>query len=146
MNHKECQTDPCYDVIQCLNQELSIEQNKMKHLEEQNKQYEMDLARSLFIHNTYHYILPLYLNCKSHLYLHDVRQFKNIPIQPYEINDITRINKSKCNNLLLDIKETRYLSDTIGRRNHDHTIDYELMGKDLLLEVLDNKYSRDLWQ
>ena len=76
--------------------------------------------------------------------IEDYSQFKNIAIQPYDINDITRIYKSKCLNLLLEIKETRYLSDTIGRRRYDN--DYELMGKDLLSEVLDNKYKREIWQ
>lgn len=137
------QTDPCYDVIDIMNQELSDEQDKSYQLQKKIKEYELQLARSYWIQNIYHSVLSLYIVNKG--IIEDYSQFKNIAIQPYDINDITRIHKSQCLNLILDIKETRYLSDTIGRRQR-HDIDYELMGKDLLSEVLDNKYKRELWQ
>ena len=141
--NQESQTDPCYDVIDIMNQELSDEQHKSNQLETKIKEYELELARSYWIQITYHSVLSLYIVNKG--IIEDYSQFKNIAIQPYDINDITRIYKSKCLNLLLEIKETRYLSDTIGRRQR-YDIDYELMGKDLLSEVLDNKYHREIWQ
>ena len=143
MNHKESQTDPCYDVIDIMNQELSDEQHKSNQLETKIKEYELELARDYWIQITYHSVLSLYIVNEG--IIEDYSQFKNIAIQPYDINDITRIYKSKCLNLLIEIKETRYLSDTIGRRRR-YDIDYELMGKDLLSEVLDNKYHREIWQ
>ena len=141
--NQESQTDPCYDVIDIMNQELSDEQHKSNQLETKIKEYELDLSRSYWIHITFHSVLSLYIVNKG--IIEDYSQFKNIAIQPYDINDITRIYKSKCLNLLLEIKETRYLSDTIGRRRR-YDNDYELMGKDLLSEVLDNKYNREIWQ
>jgi hypothetical protein len=143
MNHQESQTDPCHDVIDIMNQELSDEQLKSNKLQKKIKEYELELARSYWIDNIYHYVLSLYIVNKG--IIEDYSQFKNIAIQPYDINDITRIYKSQCHNLLLEIKETRYLSDTIGRRRR-HNDDYELIGKELLSEVLDNKYKRELWQ
>jgi len=143
MNHQESQTDPCYDVIDIMNHELSDEQHKSNKLQKKIKDLESELSKSYWIQITYHSVLSLYIVNKG--IIEDYSQFKNIAIQPYDINDITRIYKSKCLNLLLEIKETRYLSDTIGRRRR-YDIDYELMGKDLLSEVLDNKYKRELWQ
>ena len=143
MNHKESQTDPCYDVIDIMNQELSDEQDYSKQLQKKIKDYEMELARSYWIKNTYYSVLSIFIFNKG--IIENYSQFKNIATQPYDIDDITRVYKSQCLNLLLEIKETRYLSDTIGRRQR-YEYDYELMGKDLLSEVLDNKYSRELWQ
>lgn len=143
MNHKESQTDPCYDVIDIMNQELSDEQDYSKQLQKKIKDYEMELARSYWIKNTYYSVLSIFIFNKG--IIENYSQFKNIATQPYDIDDITRVYKSQCLNLLLEIKETRYLSDTIGRRQR-YEYDYELMGTDLLSEVLDNKYSRELWQ
>jgi hypothetical protein len=137
------QTDPCYDVIQHMNNELSEEQDKSYQLQKKIKEYELELARSYWIDILYQYILPIYYIDQGISY--NFNQFKNTAIQCYKINHNMVINKSQCLNLILDIKETRYLSDTIGRRQR-HDIDYELMGKDLLSEVLDNKYKRELWQ
>ena len=141
--NQESQTYPCYDVIDIMNHELSDEQHKSNQLETKIKEYELELARSYWIQITYHSVLSLY-NCSARS-IEEYSQFKNIAIQPYDIRDIICIYKSQCLNLLIEIKETRYLSDTIGRRRR-YDNDYELMGIDLLSEVLDNKYKRELWQ
>ena len=36
MNHQESQTDPCYDVIDIMNHELSDEQHKSNKLQKKN--------------------------------------------------------------------------------------------------------------
>ena len=99
--NQESQTDPCCDVIDHMNHELSEEQDKSYQLQKKIKEYELELARSYWIDILYQYILPVYYIDQGISY--NFNQFKNTAIQCYKINHNMVINKSQCLNLILDI-------------------------------------------